>query len=305
MQAGVIAYQERRFREALEQFHDLAEQGLPRAQTTLGMMYAYGEGVPQDADEALHWYRTAAAQDFGPAQFSLGILYLDGGLGLTRSKTRAVGWLKRAALNGHEGALHRLRTVDSWSYAETVEQQRTAKPKRPAPKYRASTLADLDLKLRSRAPSPPATDRSSTTEASTATRTAGTTPDAPMVAPGASNTQSKRAAAAVAAEKSGSEKRTSGGDHDNPTRLQPYSVQLLASRNEAAANAAWTRYASRHPDLFADLSPQVTRIDLTDGRGTFYRLRTSPMASRAAARTFCKALTARDDQAGCLIINPK
>lgn len=38
----------------------LAEQGDARAQSVLGVLYAYGEGVPQDLAEAAKWYREAA-----------------------------------------------------------------------------------------------------------------------------------------------------------------------------------------------------------------------------------------------------
>ena len=39
----------------------LADQGHARAQYNLGVMYANGQGVPQDATEAVTWYRKAAA----------------------------------------------------------------------------------------------------------------------------------------------------------------------------------------------------------------------------------------------------
>ena len=34
-----------------------AEQGIARAEFNLGLMYATGEGVPQDDAEAVRWYR--------------------------------------------------------------------------------------------------------------------------------------------------------------------------------------------------------------------------------------------------------
>ena len=39
-----------------------AEAGDAEAQYSLGMMYAYGEGVPEDSVEAVKWYRKSAEQ---------------------------------------------------------------------------------------------------------------------------------------------------------------------------------------------------------------------------------------------------
>ena len=44
----------------------------------LASMYARGEGVPQDAAEALVWYRKAADQDYALAQYALARMYSSG-----------------------------------------------------------------------------------------------------------------------------------------------------------------------------------------------------------------------------------
>ena len=53
------------------------------AQNNLGLMYANGEGVPEDDAEAVHWYRKAAKQGYADAQYNLGLMY-DYGEGVTR-----------------------------------------------------------------------------------------------------------------------------------------------------------------------------------------------------------------------------
>jgi hypothetical protein len=60
---------------AFEQFRPLAEQGHIDAQYNVGCMYAVGWGVTQDNFEAVKWFRRAAEQGFGPAQFGLGVGY--------------------------------------------------------------------------------------------------------------------------------------------------------------------------------------------------------------------------------------
>ena len=48
--------------QSFEETKRLAEQGDVYAQTVLGLMYARGEGVPENDAEAVKWYRLAAEQ---------------------------------------------------------------------------------------------------------------------------------------------------------------------------------------------------------------------------------------------------
>ena len=48
-----------------------AEQGVPLAQYTLGLLYLEGKGVPQDKAEAVKWLRKAAAQGHAEAKEEL------------------------------------------------------------------------------------------------------------------------------------------------------------------------------------------------------------------------------------------
>ena len=52
-----------------------AERGDPIAQTELADFYRAGQGVPQNAELALKWYRLAGEQDYSAAQVSLGTMY--------------------------------------------------------------------------------------------------------------------------------------------------------------------------------------------------------------------------------------
>ena len=54
-------------------------------------MYYNGEGVTQDFDKALVWFRRAAEQGFADAQFSLGLMH-NNGEGMPRDYTKAVEW---------------------------------------------------------------------------------------------------------------------------------------------------------------------------------------------------------------------
>ncbi len=54
----------------------LAEQGNAEAQYNLGLMYAKGQGVPQDYAAAVNWWRKAAEQGYADAQNILGIVVI-------------------------------------------------------------------------------------------------------------------------------------------------------------------------------------------------------------------------------------
>ncbi len=73
-----LAYYEGDYTKALRLLRPLAEKGDDLTQYTLGKMYEYGEGVPKDAVQAAFWYRKAAEQGNGGAQFNLAFMYFSG-----------------------------------------------------------------------------------------------------------------------------------------------------------------------------------------------------------------------------------
>ena len=90
--------------EALRWFTLAAEQGYARGQSGLGLMYARGQGVPQDNAEAERWFRLAAEQGFAGAQFNLGVMYAQG-LGVPEDIVLAYMWFNLAEDRGNESAL--------------------------------------------------------------------------------------------------------------------------------------------------------------------------------------------------------
>ena len=77
----------------------LAEEGNAEAQYYLGIMYANGEGVPEDDAEAVKWYRLAADQGDADAQYNLGNMY-NTGEGVLKNYAEAVKWYRLAADQG-------------------------------------------------------------------------------------------------------------------------------------------------------------------------------------------------------------
>ena len=73
-----------------------AEQGDAEAQVNLGFRYATGEGVPQDAADAVRWFRLAADQGHAEAMTNLGAMYSQG-RGVVQDYVQSHMWRNLAA----------------------------------------------------------------------------------------------------------------------------------------------------------------------------------------------------------------
>lgn len=76
-----------------------AEQGNPKEQNNLGLMYANGKGIKQDWALAKLWWEKAAAQGFAEAQFNLGVMYANGE-GVKQDWPQAKLWYGKAGARG-------------------------------------------------------------------------------------------------------------------------------------------------------------------------------------------------------------
>jgi uncharacterized protein len=83
----------------LQILRPLAEQGNALAQLGLGLMYAMGQGVPQDYAQAFVWYRKAAEQGDADSQTIVGLMYRQG-QGVSQDYAQALIWYRKAADQG-------------------------------------------------------------------------------------------------------------------------------------------------------------------------------------------------------------
>lgn len=97
---GLKAYRRQDYALALNEFLEAAGQGDTRAHRNLGVMYALGQGVVADDQQAVVWFRQAAEQGMADAQRSLGVMY-ETGRGVDKDETQAVVWFRKAAEQGH------------------------------------------------------------------------------------------------------------------------------------------------------------------------------------------------------------
>ena len=121
------AGQETAVPEKVKQLRLAAEQGDALAQYNLGVMYAFGEGVPENDAEAVKWYRLAAEQGNAKAQGNLGVMY-SYGEDVPQDYVQAHKWFNLAALGGNiEGQHCRADVSGEMSRDEIAEAQRRAR----------------------------------------------------------------------------------------------------------------------------------------------------------------------------------
>ncbi len=104
-----------------------AEQGHAQAQYNLGLMYANGQGVPQDEQEAVKWFRLGAEQGYAIAQYTLGLMY-GKGQGVPQDFVLAHMWANLAASQGGDKAVEkRDATATFMTPNQIAEAQRLAR----------------------------------------------------------------------------------------------------------------------------------------------------------------------------------
>jgi len=84
--------------------YEAADEGNAEAQTALARMCAAGQGVAQDDAEALKWLRKAVDQDHAPAQALLGSMYYKGCGVVPQDYAEALKWSRKAADQGNADA---------------------------------------------------------------------------------------------------------------------------------------------------------------------------------------------------------
>jgi TPR repeat protein len=92
---------ESKIAEKAMKYRQAAERGDAYAQCSLGECYYYGDGVPQDFDEAGKWYRKSAEQGYIGAQYRLGDFYFFG-KGVALDLGESLEWYRKAARQGYE-----------------------------------------------------------------------------------------------------------------------------------------------------------------------------------------------------------
>ncbi len=286
-ETGVTAYKHGEYKTALSLFRPLAENGNPKAQTILGLMYSYGEGVQVDFREASSWYRRAAEQSYGVAQYSLAMMYLEG-KGVPPDTDQAIKWLTLAAEGGHARAKSRLRQMDSVAYSDLAasgEDPLTARSPPDAPQASGDSTSS-DAAARSER-------RSEIFAASRMPTRAAITPAPPVEAERVTTASDTGAATGKA------DKEPADANPATKSRRR-YRVQLAASTSEESIRKDWSDFREGHADLFEGLEGRIERAEVGEKKVVWYRLRVGSFRTTAKARELCGKLSQRGLDTGCL-----
>ena len=111
------AYQEgngvpQNFEQAVKWYRKAADQGNAEAQNDLGVMFRLGRGVEKNEAEAVRWYRLAARQKNPHAMFNLGLAYYNGD-GVEADNVSAYSWFLLAEEAGSKTAIDAARHVEA------------------------------------------------------------------------------------------------------------------------------------------------------------------------------------------------
>jgi hypothetical protein len=92
VEAGIDAWQQGNYANAVAIWRPLAEAGDADAQFNLGQAFRLGRGIPVNAAESRKWFERAAAQGHVDAETTLGLLLYQNG-----DRAEGLKWLKLAA----------------------------------------------------------------------------------------------------------------------------------------------------------------------------------------------------------------
>lgn len=107
------------YKKAYEIYQALAQGGDAKAQYNLGLMYASGDGVKYDANQAASWYRKSADQGYREAQYALAVMIFNKELE-PLDYTQAIKWYQAAAAQGHIKSQENLGML--FYRGDTIEQ---------------------------------------------------------------------------------------------------------------------------------------------------------------------------------------
>lgn len=93
---GYEAYVQGDYTQAAVLWRRAADQGHPRAQNGLGVLYRDGLGTTKSEGIAVKWFQESAENGYAFGMFNLGVMYRDGP-GVARDEVEALKWLTLAS----------------------------------------------------------------------------------------------------------------------------------------------------------------------------------------------------------------
>lgn len=119
----ILVSEQKTLEQRILMYQIKANQGDAEAAYNLGCCYYYGQGVPQDYEEAVYWYWVASERGHAKAQYNLGLCFYYGQGVVSQSYSDAVMCFKRAADQGMPEAQYNLALC--YSSGKGVTQNQT------------------------------------------------------------------------------------------------------------------------------------------------------------------------------------
>ncbi|MGQ0660105.1 tetratricopeptide repeat protein [Sphingosinicella sp.] len=294
VRAGVDAWQQGNYEEAVRQWRPLADRGDADAQYNLAQAYKLGRGVPLNMTLAEQWYERAARQGHEQAGANLGLILFQNG-----RRREAMPYIERAAGGGDPRAQYVLGTAlfngdvvaRDWPRAWAMMSRAAADGLPPA----VQQLQAMEQHL-----SPEDRARGDQLAAEMARGPRTRVADAEPAVTGATGRPRERARPPRIAQA-----EPPPAPRPQPPRVRPepqrpappqarpapprpapvaqaggrWRIQLGAFSSEAAARSAWAAVAGRLPGM----RPTITRA------GAMFRLQAGGLANREAATRACAA----------------
>ena len=101
------------YREVLPRLMTLGEQGSVEAMYAAGNLWSSHRTGRRDYVEGIRWFQPAARQGFADAQFLMGARLSKGGEGVPLDDNTAMEWYRKAAAQGHSGAINNIGFMHS------------------------------------------------------------------------------------------------------------------------------------------------------------------------------------------------
>jgi len=123
LQSGINSYDIGDYKVAIDTLLPLAESGNSEAQDYVGRIYAVGgNGIEQDLDDAISWFRKAAEQNQPQAQTNLGRMYKHG-FSVEKDYSEAFIWFRRASSQGNSAGQYELGLMYEKGYWVEKDEQ--------------------------------------------------------------------------------------------------------------------------------------------------------------------------------------
>jgi TPR repeat protein len=111
---------------------------MQESQLRRGLKYLAGDGVIRDDARGVELITVAATHDFVPAQYELGLLYMQGSHGVSKGGSRAEYWFRKAADAGFVGAQDKIDEIELRSRRDQPDYSQLSR--RAADDYAAETI---------------------------------------------------------------------------------------------------------------------------------------------------------------------